>query len=99
MPAVVRLGDMCTGHGCWPPRPNVEGSPDVFINGLPAHRVGDGWESHTCPAIPETHASVAAGGSPTVFVNGRALCRVGDPVACGSTMATGSGDVFADEGV
>ena len=95
MPAVTRLGDSCTGHGCWPPRPSTGASPNVNVNGIPAHRQGDGWAAHTCPAIPETHASVLAAGSSTVYVNGRQLGRIGDPVACGSSVATGSGDVFA----
>lgn len=92
--AVVRLGDICTGHGCWPPRPNSEASGDVFANDLGVHRVGDGWEPHTCPSIPETHGSVQASGSSTVFVNGKAVARIGDSVACGSSNATGSPDVF-----
>lgn len=90
MPAAARLNDSCTGHGCWPPRANSGASGNVFINGRGAHRVGDPWAAHTCPAIPETHGSVQAGGSPNVFVNGRALARVGDAVACGSAVATGS---------
>lgn len=93
MPAVHRLSDICTGHGCWPPRPNVGASADVFVNGRGVHRVGDPWAAHTCPSIPETHSSVMGGGSATVFVNGRPAARVGDPVACGSTAATGSADV------
>jgi uncharacterized Zn-binding protein involved in type VI secretion len=95
MPAAARLGDLCTGHGCWPPRPNVQGSPDVYIDGRPAHRVGDAWASHTCPSLSETHASTLAAGSPDVFVNGRPLGRIGDPVACGSSVATGSDRVFS----
>ena len=66
MPAVARLADLCTGHGCWPPRPNAEGSPYVFVNLRPAHRQHDAWLPHTCPDIPETHASVQAAGSRTV---------------------------------
>lgn len=97
MPAVTRLGDLCTGHGCWPPRPSVSASPDVYVNGIAAHRLGDAWAAHTCPSIPETHASVLAAGSPTVNVNGLPLGRIGDAVACGSAVATGSGNVFADE--
>lgn len=92
--AAVRLGDNCTGHGCWPPRPNSSASGDVIINGKGAHRVGDAWNPHTCPAIPETHGSVQASGSGTVFVNGLPLARVGDSVACGSSNATGSPNVF-----
>jgi len=94
MPAAHRHHDSCTGHGCWPPRPNAGASGNVFINGLGAHRVGDPWAVHCCG--PACHDSVQAAGSPTVFVNGRALARVGDAVACGSACATGSPDVFAN---
>lgn len=95
MPPVVRKGDVCTGHGCWPPRASTSGSPDVFVNGQPVHRQGDAWAPHTCPDIPETHAGVLAGGSGTVFVNGKPIGRVGDPVSCGGAAASGSGNVFA----
>ena len=95
MPAVCRLGDMGSGHGCWPPRPNDQGSPNVFVNGLPAHRQGDHWVSHCCCAIPETHDSSLASGSSTVYVNGKQLGRIGDPIACGSVVSSGSPNVFA----
>lgn len=93
MPPVARIGDICSGHGCWPPRPNVQGSPNVTVEGIPAHRVGDAWDAHTCPDIPETHASALAGGSGSVTVNGLPLGRIGDPVACGSSVATGAATV------
>ena len=70
MPAAHRHSDICSGHGCWPPRPNNGASPNVFVNGLGWHRKGDPWLPHTCPPIPETHSGVAAQGSPTIFVNG-----------------------------
>ena len=95
MAAVTRVGDLCTGHGCWPPRPSTGGSASVYVNGIAAHRQGDGWAPHTCPDIPETHASTLAGGSATVYANGKRLGRVGDAVACGSSVAGGSGSVFA----
>lgn len=93
MPAVVRLGDQCTGHGCFPPRVNDSASGNVFVNGIGAHRVGDHWVVHCC-GIP-CHDSSMAAGSGTVFVNGKALARVGDSVACGSAAAQGSSNVFA----
>ena len=93
MPAVTRLGDQCTGHGCFPPRPNDEASTNVFVNGLGVHRVGDHWVTHCCG--PVCHDSTAASGSSTVFVNGKAMMRIGDSVACGSLVAQGSGNVFA----
>lgn len=95
MPAVARLNDTCTGHGCWPSRPNDQGSPNVFCNGRPVHRVGDHWQAHTCPSIPETHDSVLASGSSGVYVNGKPLGRIGDPVACGSAVQSGSSNVFS----
>lgn len=93
MPAAVRYADICSGHDCFPPRLCIQGSMNVFINGRPAHRYGDGWNQHTCVT---THAGVMASGSSNVFVNGRALARVGDLISCGSVAATGSHNVFAN---
>ena len=91
--AAVRLGDQCTGHGCFPPRANISASGNVFINSIGAHRVGDGWAVHCCG--PSCHAGSQATGSSTVFVNGIALARIGDSISCGSTNAQGSPNVFA----
>lgn len=91
---VHRLGDICSGHGCFPSRPNVSASPNVYVNGIPVHRQGDAWAVHCCPP-PVCHDSVLASGSSTVFANGIQLGRVGDPVACGSVAASGSANVFA----
>lgn len=93
MPAAHRLGDICTGHSCYPPRPNVQGSPNVFVNSIPSHRVGDGWGPHCCGGCHRGHAAC---GSPNVFVNGKPKCRIGDAVDCGSKMATGSPNVFVN---
>jgi uncharacterized Zn-binding protein involved in type VI secretion len=95
MPPVSRLGDIGGIHGCWPIHNSSAASPNVIVNGIPVHRQGDAWNPHTCPSIPETHASVLAAGSSTVFVNGKGISRIGDPIACGGTIAAGSGDVFA----
>jgi uncharacterized Zn-binding protein involved in type VI secretion len=93
MPAVTRINDICTGHDCHPSRPNVQGSGNVFVNGLATHRTGDKWDVHCCG--PSCHDSVTANGSGTVYVNGKQIARIGDPVACGSVIAQGSGNVFA----
>lgn len=98
MPAVTRLGDICTGHECFPPRHSTSGSPNVFVNGIPAHRQGDSWAVHTCthPDVPHgSHGSNLASGSKTVYANGKQLGRIDDPVSCGSSVATGSKNVFA----
>ena len=93
MPAAARLGDSCTGHGLWPPRASVGGSPDVNINDRSAHRQGDPWASH-CNPVPICHGSALAGGSSSVYINGKPAGRIGDGVACGSAVASGSGNVF-----
>tara|TARA_B100000989_G_scaffold286819_1_gene255854 strand:+ start:6851 stop:7126 length:276 start_codon:yes stop_codon:yes gene_type:complete len=89
MPAVTRLGDLCTGHGPCPPRPSNSASSTVFANGIPVHRLGDSWSIHCL------HGSVLAAGSSTVFSETKNLGRIGDPVACGSKVMQGSGTVFA----
>ena len=83
---VHRLGDICTGHGCFPPRVSTEGSPSVKMNGIPAHRLGDAWEPHGCGTC-SPHGSKLQSGSSTVNVNGLQLARIGDPVACGSSAS------------
>jgi len=92
MPAATRLGDVCTGHGCYPPRVNDEGSDNVFINGISAHRQGDHWVTHCCD--DRCHDSKLARGSPSVYVNKKQAARIGDAIACGSAVAQGSPDVF-----
>jgi len=92
MSAVTRLGDVCTGHGCFPPRVNDEASSNVFANGIGVHRAGDHWVTHCCG--PDCHDAVAAEGSSTVFVNGKAAVRIGDSISCGSVSAQGSPSVF-----
>mgnify|MGYP001252668547 CR=1 FL=1 len=93
---VHRLGDICTGHGCYGSRPSAEGSPNVFVNSIPVHRQGDAWESHCCPGSG-CHGSELAAGSSTVYANSLQMARIEDPVACGSTcsIAQCSPNVFA----
>lgn len=97
MAGIVRKGDSSYGHQSYPPMSNIEGSDNVFVNGIPVHRVGDSWPSHKSSVYPyPSHAGVAASGSATVFANGKAICRIGDSVNCGSIMASGSDDVFCN---
>lgn len=91
MPAVTRRTDVCTGHGCFPSRPSVQGSPNVFTNTLETHRETDAWAVHCCGSC---HGGNLASGSSTVYVNGLQMGRIGDPVDCGSTVAQGSPNVF-----
>lgn len=99
MPPAHRLGDIGSGHGChFPPTPAIVGSPNVFVNGMPAMRVGDAYLPHPCPACPiPPHPRALAQGSPSVFVNSIPAGRVGDAIGCGGSAATGSPNVVLDE--
>lgn len=95
MAAVATLGDICTGHGCWPPRAGISASSNVFINGKPAHKVGDPWNVHCCDG--SCHAGVVASGSKGVYINGSPVARIGDSISCGSLITQGSFNTFFGE--
>lgn len=68
MPSVSRIGDsMACGDVI------VQGSNNVFINGMPVGRIGDGTSGHAS-WVPNAMSE----GSSTVFANGIGVCRVGD---------------------
>ncbi len=102
MPEMGRLGDKSEAkkdaHGC-PACPHnvngpaVQGSPDVFVNNMPALRIGDKG-IHTACCGPNIWA--AAEGSGTVFINNIPAHRKGDKdIHCGGDgeLTEGSADV------
>jgi len=93
MPGIHRLGDVGTGHGCWPPRPIISGSSNVLVNGIPATKIGDSYAVHCCP--PPCHGGSQASGNPTVLVNGSPVARQGDSISCGGSALACSGNVMA----
>jgi len=94
MPAATRIGDADVAHCSGMSR--AQGSPDVYVNGIPWSRQGDTNTPHLLPGDPcPVHAAGIAVGSTTVFVNGRGAGRVGDGISGCTSVAQGSGDVFA----
>lgn len=104
MPAVTRVSDGTTGAcdiglDCCPhgrAGTNNTGSPNVFVNGLPLHRLTDTGPTN-CPH-GGTFASTS--GSGTVFCNGLPVTRIGDATTCQScgivgSHVSGSPNVFA----
>lgn len=92
MPKVARLGDVGSGHGCFPASPIIGGSGDVLIDGIPAARAGDPLAPHGCSNC-SSHGRMIGGGSSSVMINGRPAARVGDSISCGGSVAAGSGSV------
>lgn len=98
MPAAVRLGDPISCGDTM-----IEGSGDVFVNGIPVCRVRRDKTAGHC-FLPTT---ISSGGPENVLVNGSPIVRVGDPIiphTCppppvthGGAAATGSPDVFAND--
>lgn len=95
MTGAVRIGDMDSGHGCFPPRPVITGYSKVLIEGIPASGIGDVLPPHCCG--PVCHPGNLASGSTKVKIGGRALSKIGDVVSCGSFMISGSTKVRVDE--
>ena len=93
MPAATRVGDADDTHCSGMVR--AEGSPNVFVNGVPWSRQGDMNTVHLLPGSPcPPHAAPIAIGSTTVFINGRGAGRVGDTIAGCTSVAAGSPNVF-----
>lgn len=89
-----RIGDITTGHGCWPPSVGITASPNVIIDGLNAHTVGDEFTPHTCGK--DVHSDKAVKGATKVFINGKPAFRLGDMLQPGGAlMAQASWTVFA----
>lgn len=68
----------------------IEGSPDVFCNGVSVVRIGDAVKGHG----PGAHGGPKmAEGSASVFCNGIPVCFAGNLATC-NDPSTGSSDVF-----
>ena len=76
------------------------GSPNVFINGLPAAVATDSGKQLPSQVICSSHVGpqFIAEGSTTVFINGRPASRIGDHTTCGAKISGGSNNVFIGGG-
>lgn len=92
----AKVGDIGTDHDGFPPTKIISGSADVFIDGLPAARLGDPLEPHDKPNNPP-HPRFIAAGSSTVLVNGQPLAFTGKGVSCGGVII-GGGTVTVGDG-
>lgn len=90
MAAASRLGDLSTGHGCFPPTACTGGTASkTYINGIPAQIQGSSFLVHFCGrSVHPTR--LASSGSSTVFIEGKPAIRIGDNISCGDTVGQGS---------
>lgn len=94
-----------SSHGHQPPiplPPPVGFSSDVFVNGLPVHRVGDVCIIHpipgTIPPVPHIPPDVIIEGHATVWANGRPISKFLSSTQHGSQVMIGSRTVLVNSG-
>lgn len=93
---LVTLGDLGTDHEGFPPTPVIAGSPDVYIDGKPAIRVGDPLAPHSKPKHPP-HPRIIVSGEPSILINGKPAAVTGGAIDCGgatigsASASTGAG--------
>ena len=94
MPAVTRIGDADVAHCSGMTR--AQGSGNVFANGIAVSRQSDNNTGHLLPGVPcPSHSAPISSGSSSVKVNGKGCGRVGDGISGCTSVAAGSGNVFA----
>ena len=87
---ICDIGDICCPHdraGI-----NETASPNVFINGLKAHRQGDTGDCR----CPHGGTFESVGCSATVFINGKGATRIGDSTVCMNCGCDGTHETASD---
>jgi uncharacterized Zn-binding protein involved in type VI secretion len=100
MPAVVRLGDLSTGHGCFPPTNLVAtAATKSYINGILVglQDQASQFSTHTCgnSTHPQNSRYISSGSTKS-FIEGKPVARIGDDIACGDACAQGSPNSFVE---
>ena len=73
----------------------------MFVNGIGVSRRGDNNTPHQLPPFPPSkppcpaHSAGIAVGSTKVFANGKGVGRITDSISGCTSVAQGSGNVFA----
>lgn len=100
MPAVSRLGDMSTGHGCFPPTDMVlTPVTKTFFNGIIAGVKDSGCQfaTHSCGIVVHTQAErFVTSGAGKTYIEGISAARIGDDIGDGDAIAEGSANSFIE---
>lgn len=94
MPAICRLTDKSTGHGCFPPTPvNGAVAGKTKIEGEFAAMVDSTHPDHSCGTTTHSARKISDGSSKS-FIEGKKAARIGDPINCGDAMGQGASKTF-----
>ena len=96
MAAIALQGGSSTGHGCFPPRPDLGPySTKTMVNGRPCQLTGRTAYGpiHNCGKSFHGMGVVVSGSSKS-FIEGAPAARIGDSIACGDSVGRGSSNTF-----
>lgn len=100
MPAIVRVGDVSTGHACFPPTNLVQtAATKSYINGILVGLQDEStqFSPHNCGnSIHQQNTRNISSGSSKSFIEGKPVARIGDNIACGDACAQGSPNSFIE---
>ena len=100
MPAIALQGGKSTGHGCFPPTPDIGPyTTTSFINGKAICLRGvTKYATHSCGTSthPDSARIIKDPGGSTFFLEGKPVAFVGDDLTdAGDRVGKGSSDSFA----
>jgi len=100
MPAVIRLGDTSTGHGCFPPTTLVSTSvTKTFFNGILGGVLTSStqYATHCCGIVCHSGAERSPSSSAAkTYIEGNLAVRIGDSITCGDACGQGSPNTFIE---
>lgn len=99
MPAVARLTDKSTGHGCFSPTAMIT-TPvaKTYFNGKLAGVVDSNctFAAHTCKITHNSDIRIPSSGASKTYIEGKPAARIGDSIQCGDVIAQGSANSFIE---
>lgn len=100
MPAVARIADKSTGHGCFSPTAMIT-TPvaKTYFNGKLAGVVDSNckFAAHICgKTTHNTNIRIPSSGASKTYIEGKPAARIGDSIQCGDTIAQGSANSFIE---
>lgn len=100
MPAVSRLQDKSTGHGCFPPTAMVQ-TPvtKTYFNGKLAGSKNEQCQfaSHSCGTTTHPQNSrIPSSSASKTYIEGNLAVRIGDSIGDGDAIAQGSNNSFIE---
>jgi uncharacterized Zn-binding protein involved in type VI secretion len=100
MPAVIRIGDTSTGHGCFAPTV-LQSTPvqKTYFNGKLAGVINSSCQyvAHTCGLVTHSGTERApSSGARKTYIEGNLAARIGDDIVCGDACGQGSPNSFIE---